>query len=85
MDLEKIFYAALKRVRYGTNSVRNALWTFFQVSNCRTIITQRVEQRALKTVNDKALKDRALKDRALKDRASKDRRFKDRAFKDIVK
>ena len=84
MDLEKIFYAALKRVGYGTNSVRNALWTFFQVSNCRTIITQRVEQRALKTVNDKALT-LALKDRALKDRASKDRRFKDRAFKDIVK
>ena len=62
MDLEKIFYAALKRVGYGTNSVRNALWTFCQVSNCRTIITQRVEQRALKTVNDKALKDRALRD-----------------------
>ena len=50
--LEKVFYAALKRVGYGTNSVRN----------CRTIITQRVEQRALKAVNDRALKDRALRD-----------------------
>ena len=80
MALEKIFYALIRR-----NSVRNALWTGFQVRNCRTIITQRVKQRALKAVNDRALKDRALKDRALKDRASKDRRFKDKAFKDIVK
>ena len=62
MALENMFFAALKRVGYGTNSVRNALWTGFQVRNCRTIITQRVEQRALKAVNDRALKDRALRD-----------------------
>ena len=57
MALEKIFYALIRR-----NSVRNALWTGFQVRNCRTIITQRVEQRSLIAINDRALKDRALRD-----------------------